>query len=207
MRSTSVLPVIALVANAAAKTVNVDVGQGFFSPSVIKADKGDTIEFRWIAVGHSVATGLKDKVCQPAPDAFFSGEVSTLNTTFSVMVDSTDPTYIYCTVPGHCQVGMVGVINGDEDGLSAYKAAAAKSSGSTSPDNVGGGSLGMASSSSTTGAAPSTSSSATATGSKTSAGSTASSSSSSAPTSNAAVSLKGSACTFFVTAGVAAMML
>lgn len=97
---------------------------------------------------------------------------------------------------------MVGVINGDEDGLNAYKAAAAKSSGSTSPDKVGGGSLGMASSS--TG----TSSSATATGSsKTSASSTPSSSSSSAPTSNAAVSLKGSVVTFFAAAGVAAMML
>lgn len=79
MRSSTVLPVIALAANTAAKTVNVDVGQGFFSPGVIKADKGDTIEFRWIAVGHSVATGLKDKVCQPAPNAFFSGEISTLN--------------------------------------------------------------------------------------------------------------------------------
>jgi hypothetical protein len=55
-------------------------------------------------------------------------------------VNDTTPIWFYCGVPGHCQAGMVGVINaGTSKTLSAYKSAAAKTEKTTNPPKAFGG--------------------------------------------------------------------
>jgi plastocyanin len=104
----------AFAALAAAATVSVDVssssGALTFSPNSVTANMGDTVLFTWQAGGHTVAQGQQSSACQPQSSGFYSGTQAP-PTTFSINVSSTDPIWYYCSTPGHCQAGMVGVIN------------------------------------------------------------------------------------------------
>ena len=57
-------------------------------------------------------------------------------------VTTTDPIYFYCTVPTHCQSGMVGGINipGSGNTITAY-ADAAKNAQTVRPQGISGGRL------------------------------------------------------------------
>ncbi|KAI5456942.1 Cupredoxin [Mariannaea sp. PMI_226] len=148
----AILAVLGLAAGASAETIKVEVGKGGlqFSPNSIKAAKGDTVEFHFDGA-HSVVSGPFASPCTPASSGgFFSGPLPKGdNNVFSVDINSTDPIWFYCGVPGHCQAGMVGVINqGSDKTLSQYKSAAAKTDSTKTPGSVTGGTVGDGSSSS-----------------------------------------------------------
>ena len=91
---------------------SVQVGKnGFvFTPDIITAGEGDVIEFV-IQSGHSVARSSFDNPCAPISGAgIYSGAISSMET-FSVTVNSTDPIWLYCGTPSHCEGGMAAVIN------------------------------------------------------------------------------------------------
>ncbi|KAJ6443046.1 heat shock protein [Purpureocillium lavendulum] len=140
-RLAAALVVLAAEATTA-KVVSVDVGEdGFvYNPSTIKAAAGDTVEFH-IYGQHSVAI-------------------------WSVVINNTKPIFIYCVVDGHCQGGMVAVINQGADTLAAFKAAAEKTDTSSSPDAPFGGFNGPAPNTTTTSAASGTSGASATSGSK-----------------------------------------
>jgi len=75
---------------------------------------------------------------------------------FQVLVNSTDPQFVYCAVPGHCAAGMVMAINPSSDQtLAAFKSAASSKS-SSSPANVFGGTFASGPGTATTSAPPQT---------------------------------------------------
>ncbi|TLD35060.1 hypothetical protein E2P81_ATG11179 [Venturia nashicola] len=141
----------------------VTVGQGLsFLPNTLYSAVGDTVKFQFLTPGHSVAAGSYDKPCTPASNtSFYSGILGT-TMTYTITINNTQSIFFYCAVAGHCQAGMVGVINpsGDQT-LTGYRSAAGNSVGST-PANVQGGVVASANAASTS-AAPSTSPTATST--------------------------------------------
>ncbi|KAJ5715281.1 uncharacterized protein N7483_012462 [Penicillium malachiteum] len=95
----------------------IDVGEdGFsFDPASLSASVGDTVEFHFYPQNHSVAQASFDDPCHPLNSSgFFSGFVPTSEeskTVFTLTINNTDPIWYYCGQEGHCQAGMVGVIN------------------------------------------------------------------------------------------------
>lgn len=161
------LPLIAvLLSCASAATIDIDVGEDglSFSPNSTTAAKGDTVVFHFYPGKHSVVEGSFDSPCDPLANGFYSGYLDSNSgeskTTFVVTVNDTNPIWFYCSQVGHCQNGMVGVINPPSSGntLEAYSAASAKTQKSTTPNNVGGGVFanGGGSSSSASGSASAT---------------------------------------------------
>ncbi|KAM0431859.1 hypothetical protein ACHAPT_005111 [Fusarium lateritium] len=153
---TSALLALSLIpaALAADKVHVVKVGNGglSFEPSDLKAAVGDVVEFHFYKGSHSVAQSSFDKPCEPLNStSFFSGDFDVTDKVsdevFSVTVDSEAPIWYYCAVPGHCQGGMVGVVNAPSNGqrtLAAYKKAAADTDESVEPKSTGGGDIGPA---------------------------------------------------------------
>ncbi|KAM7197252.1 hypothetical protein V8F33_005680 [Rhypophila sp. PSN 637] len=105
-----------------------------FNPPDLKANLGDTLEFRFWAKNHSVVQGNWQEACQPNQNGFFSGFVPQADTTkpndqvFKVTLEDTDPKVYYCSQfnaansVNHCKAGMVGVINGlGNRTISVYK--------------------------------------------------------------------------------------
>ncbi|KAH8593551.1 hypothetical protein B0O99DRAFT_495295, partial [Bisporella sp. PMI_857] len=93
-----------------------------FDPNDIKANVGDIVEFRFYPQNHSVVRSAYKQPCIPyeytAPGrvGFWSGFVPTqLVTTnppkFEVRVNDSEPIFFYCSAPGACLDGMIGVIN------------------------------------------------------------------------------------------------
>ncbi|KAK0383248.1 hypothetical protein NLU13_9161 [Sarocladium strictum] len=138
------LAALALTASQVSAEVHkVQVGQDglTFSPNNIKASKGDLVEFHFDG-DHSVVASDFDAPCTPAKSGGFgSGPLPDGDKTwFSINITSTDPIWFYCGVPGHCQAGMVGVINeGTAHNLSDYASAAAKTEKTTNPPQPFGG--------------------------------------------------------------------
>ncbi|KAK9435441.1 extracellular serine-rich protein [Metarhizium brunneum] len=143
---------LSLSTAAAAATIRVDVGEGgafTFSPDTIHAGAGDTLDFHFYPLNHSVVMGDFSNPCAPAKTGgFFSGfmPVSSGEATdsFQVKVNSTDPIFFYCaqTVLEHCKNGMSGVVNpSSSQTLSAYKNAAKSVSTASHPANSFGGTL------------------------------------------------------------------
>ncbi|KAJ5307916.1 Cupredoxin [Penicillium atrosanguineum] len=114
---------------------SVDVGEdGFtFDPDSLTVSAGDKVEFHFYPGNHSVAQSSFAKPCQPLSDSsIFSGFVAPASgeskMVFTLTVNNTDPIWLYCAQIGHCQAGMVAVINPPSSGhdtLAAFKAAAA----------------------------------------------------------------------------------
>jgi len=155
---------------AAAKSVqSVDVGEdGFtFSPNTLTVSPGDKVEFHFYPGNHSVTQASFAKPCHPLSDAsIFSGFVETTDgeadEVFTIVVNDTNPIWLYCAQIGHCQAGMVAVINPPgQDTLAAFKAAAAEVSSSSEPSAIQGGILGVPTNSSTSTSNGSTSTSST----------------------------------------------
>ncbi|KAK6531044.1 hypothetical protein TWF281_007871 [Arthrobotrys megalospora] len=126
-------------------------GKPVFKPSSLKAAIGDTIDFLFRPMNHSVVRGSFDKPCVPVEDTdsgtkpFFSGffPVKSLNDEhpiFRIKVEDSEPIWFYCSAGRHCQDGMVGVINPSSDkNVEDYAAAAAKAPVNISPKKVNGG--------------------------------------------------------------------
>ncbi|KAF3008237.1 hypothetical protein E8E15_001125 [Penicillium rubens] len=121
---------------AAVQSVSVGEHGLTFSPDTLTVSPGDKVEFHFYPGGpHS-------------------------NTVFTLTVNDTNPIWLYCAQVGHCQAGMVAVINpptSGQDTLALFKAAAAKVSGSSEPAAVQGGTLGTLSNASTSTSTASTS--------------------------------------------------
>ena len=100
------------VSAAAGEVQTVQVGQtGFtFTPDSITADKGDVIQFV-IHSTHSVARSDFNSPCQPISGAGIWTGIVDDTTTFSVTVNDTNPIWLYCGTPTHCQGGMAMVVN------------------------------------------------------------------------------------------------
>jgi plastocyanin len=100
---------LALAALALAETHQVQVGPGLsYSPDTLTAAEGDIVQFTF-GSGHDVVSGSFDSPCQP--DGLISSGNPQDGDVFSVTIGSTDPMWIYCSVPQHCQRGMAMVIN------------------------------------------------------------------------------------------------
>ncbi|KAI5458771.1 hypothetical protein BGZ63DRAFT_321818, partial [Mariannaea sp. PMI_226] len=144
--SVGVLTALALSAGVSAEIIKVEVGKSgsktIFNPESIKANKGDVVEFHFDSQ-HSVVASDPKKACTPiSTGGFYSGTLpSGDKTTFSVTINNTEPIFLYCSIPGHCQAGAVGVINqGEDQTIEEYRAAAAKTDSTKEPKSVFGGS-------------------------------------------------------------------
>ncbi|KAM4064994.1 hypothetical protein HRG_004660 [Hirsutella rhossiliensis] len=135
-----------LAANAAAKTIRVDINGKTFSPDNVKADRGDMVEFHFSKSKHSVVAGNYDKACSPVGSGgFYSGTVQAKGdepSVFRVNVTTTDPIFFYCSVGNHCKDGMVGAVNPSSDKtVDKFRSAAKSAGGNISPDAAFGGTL------------------------------------------------------------------
>jgi plastocyanin len=105
----------ACAALAAAAVVSIDVSSSSdahtFSPDSVSAGVGDEVVFNFRDEDHDVVQGQgPNAACRPMSNGFFSGRQPP-PTTFTILVNNTDPIWYYCSVGTHCQEGMVGVIN------------------------------------------------------------------------------------------------
>jgi len=167
MRFSCLLPLSLLACGIDAATIEIDVGKnGFsFSPSTITAAVGDVLAFHFFGPTHTVVEGDFANPCVFKAGGFYSGQMQGSGSgegpnLFLVTVTSTDPMAIFCRVPGHCQAGMVAVVNGAGSmTFSAYESGAASASSQSGPEPpVGGGQVVPSSESSTTTSATSMSS-------------------------------------------------
>ncbi|KOS22908.1 hypothetical protein ESCO_003949 [Escovopsis weberi] len=151
MRSTSLRAASAALAMAMAASaafIRVDVGKDglVFTPDTIKPAKGDTVEFHFFGPNHTVTQGTFDNPCQPPKDGGFfsgfqppSGSNTEADNVFQVMINNTDPLFVYCSQPvfSHCKSGMVLAINpSDSQTLDAYKKGAGSVDSAGIPDSV-----------------------------------------------------------------------
>jgi len=94
-----------------------------YSPSNIKANIGDMIQFQFIGGNHTVTQSTLDQACQPVSlfsniTGFHSGFIPAaasaamgMTATYSILINSTTPIWIYCAQAKHCENGMSMVIN------------------------------------------------------------------------------------------------
>ncbi|KAJ5647418.1 hypothetical protein N7490_003790 [Penicillium lividum] len=97
---------------------SVDVGEdGFtFNPDTLTVSPGNKVEFHFYPGNHSVTQASFAKPCHPLNDtSIFSGFVAPTSgesdMVFTLTVNDTNPIWLYCAQVGHCQAGMVAVIN------------------------------------------------------------------------------------------------
>ncbi|KAF7549913.1 hypothetical protein G7Z17_g6070 [Cylindrodendrum hubeiense] len=155
MHSAPIITLSALVSAVAAAKHVVKVGDGglTFDPESTTAAVGDTVEFHFYPMAHSVAQSSFAAPCEPLNStSFFSGPVAVSSgvsdTVFTVTIENEDPIWYYCATGSHCQSGMVGAINAATTGsktVKKYAEAAADASDNVAPSSTGGGTLGEAS--------------------------------------------------------------
>jgi len=142
---TSTASAVAGVTTVKVSNANGDLA---FTPDSFTAPVGQVIEFLFYPQTHSVAQAAFATPCEPLANntGFFSGGFSTTSGTnadvFTVTINNTSPIWFYCGYPGHCEAGMVGVINPPADGsktIDMFKAAAANVSTTVAPKTVQGG--------------------------------------------------------------------
>ncbi|KAK0719408.1 Cupredoxin [Lasiosphaeris hirsuta] len=159
MHITPLSAIATLVAHATAATIVVSVGQNgalAFSPSSVTASTGDIVEYHFFPPAHSVVMGDFNNACAPAiTGGFSSGLISTSSgenaNVFRVTVNSTNPIFFYCGVPGHCGAGMTGAINPSaSQTLVMYQSKAQGATTSDPADGVFGGQLVAAGATATT---------------------------------------------------------
>ncbi|CAL3962094.1 unnamed protein product [Diplocarpon coronariae] len=109
-------------AAVATHSVNVGATGHHFTPDSLTANIGDIVEFRFYPLNHSVARAEYKYPCIPyeltdvGKQGFWSGfepinVVLSNPPIFSLLINDTDPIFYYCSAPGACEDGMVGVIN------------------------------------------------------------------------------------------------
>ncbi|KAH8786506.1 Cupredoxin [Hyaloscypha finlandica] len=132
----------------------VTVGQNgllAYSPDTITAAVGSNVEFQFYGPVHSVVQASFDQPCSAYNNGtgFFGGLVTTGTApnpkTFTLAINDTTPIWFYCAYPGHCQAGMVGVINpssNTSESLAIFKTNAANTLNTTTPAQQQGGVFG-----------------------------------------------------------------
>ena len=114
--------VIAQMRTAHVVTVGMN-GELKFSPENLQANVGDVVQFQFVAGNHTVTQSNFDNPCNPIGQftnitGFHSGNVPVaasadqqMAPTFSIMINNTNPIWIYCATGQHCENGMTMVIN------------------------------------------------------------------------------------------------
>ncbi|KAI2483607.1 hypothetical protein Ptr902_05924 [Pyrenophora tritici-repentis] len=111
--------------SAAAQTHTIQVGLAdhIFKPDTTVANIGDTIEFDFYPLNHSVVRAEYGFPCIPYEmignnkKGFFSGfkpvnAILSSPPTYRIRINDTNPVFFYCSAPGSClNYGMVGAIN------------------------------------------------------------------------------------------------
>lgn len=121
VRHNSLTP-FAAVDNVQVHVVTVGAGGMLaFSPDNISAAEGDMVQFQFMPKNHSVVQSTFDQPCEPISDftnetGIFSGYMPVSPSaaeipTFTILINNTNPIWIYCSQVQHCQKGMVMVIN------------------------------------------------------------------------------------------------
>ncbi|PNP60496.1 hypothetical protein THARTR1_00520 [Trichoderma harzianum] len=140
--------------SAASSLQVVTVGKGgslSYSPDTITAAVGDKVEFQFYGPTHSVVQASFDEPCTAfnGGTGFFAGMSTNGNgpnpNSFTITINDTNPVWFYCGFPGHCQAGMVGVINvssNRSETLDIFKSNAANAAKSTTPKQQQGGVIG-----------------------------------------------------------------
>lgn len=101
------------VGSGATHTVIVAPSQGVlrYVPFAVNASIGDTVKFMWGADNHTVTRSSELTPCNNTADSPFASGLHVKDFTFEQVVNDTNPVFFHCTVPGHCQKGMFGIIN------------------------------------------------------------------------------------------------
>lgn len=137
------------VARAAAVTHTIASGRQLtFQADNVIANVGDVVEWHFAPANHSVVQSSFADPCKPLAGGFHSGfnffvpagQNQATNVFQITITNATEPLWYYCGQtggnPGHCQQGMVGVINQQQFNpplLPTYKANAAKTGVSVNP--------------------------------------------------------------------------
>jgi len=138
---------VASTAFGAVHEVQVSIGGALtYTPNDLTAAIGDQVVFKFLAGNHSVVQAPFATPCAPSPGGFFSGFLPggpgrPLNT-FTIDVTTKDAIWFYCAQARHCQSGMVGVINVNNNSnktLAAFVAAAKLAPANIPGASVGGG--------------------------------------------------------------------
>ncbi|KAF8855665.1 Cupredoxin [Acephala macrosclerotiorum] len=113
----------ALAASVTVHVVQVGAANGTLAyfPNNIKAAVGDMVQFQFAPNNHTVTQSTFDAPCQPIAmnsnvTGIYSGFMpvsasATTTPTYTVMINSTTPMWLYCSQAKHCQSGMTMVIN------------------------------------------------------------------------------------------------
>ncbi|ORX34445.1 hypothetical protein BD324DRAFT_653222 [Kockovaella imperatae] len=85
---------------------------------------GDIVNFTFVAGNH---TATQSTFADPCLNAGFTSGFQAVGTsgsptTFSILVNTTSPTWVYCAQAGHCQAGMVMAINAPTSGNKTFAA-------------------------------------------------------------------------------------
>ncbi|KAK4213603.1 hypothetical protein QBC37DRAFT_285569 [Rhypophila decipiens] len=123
----STLALAALASLASAQTVHVvKVGVNnslTYEPSDLTAAVGDMVQFQFFSGNHTATQSTFDKPCSPISQnsnitGFHSGfipaaasEAMGMRAVYSIMINNTQPLWIYCAKGNHCESGMAMVIN------------------------------------------------------------------------------------------------
>ncbi|SPN98400.1 uncharacterized protein DNG_01445 [Cephalotrichum gorgonifer] len=135
-RNRTVRPALCLLAalstaHAATHTVKVGADGALFDPETLEARVGDIITYSFYSGNHSVIQTTLDNPCRPLGGGISSGFVPTEGgevspVTWRVVVNETDPVYVYSGEGNSCRKGMVQIINPPSGGsgtLQAFKTA------------------------------------------------------------------------------------
>ncbi|KAK3339963.1 extracellular serine-rich protein [Lasiosphaeria hispida] len=128
-----------------AAKISISIGSLAFTPDTVTAAVGDIIEFNFFPINNSAIMSDFSTPCTPAKvGGFNSGFYATDNgqnkNAFQIVVNTTEPMFIYCGFPSHCKNGMAAVVNpGNGQTLEAYRLAAEKVKDTVVPDGVFGG--------------------------------------------------------------------
>ncbi|KAK3683344.1 hypothetical protein B0T22DRAFT_500903 [Podospora appendiculata] len=109
-----------------------------YKPDNLKVNPGEMVQFQFVAGAHTVTQSTFDAPCQPISQhsnitGFHSGAqnvsasaASGMIPTYTIMVNNTNPIWVYCATGKHCENGMAMAINepATNKTLVSYKTAA-----------------------------------------------------------------------------------
>lgn len=122
-----------------------------YSPNEVTAAVGDMVQFQFAPANHTVTQSTFDQPCQPISlnsntTGIFSGFMpvsasATTTPTYTILVNSTTPMWLYCSQGKHCQSGMTMVINVNPTAnstrtLANFQALAAKATANLAPGSA-----------------------------------------------------------------------
>ncbi|KAH8707791.1 hypothetical protein MY5147_010027 [Beauveria neobassiana] len=123
--------------------------QDLFVPNLVRAAVGDVVQFQFSNGNHTVTQSEESEGCTPLqakdPSAVHSGHIPFQDGqvevgTFSMVVQSTEPMFLYCATGPHCQTGQVMVINPTTDAqLANYAKVSQSTEASVDGTHVAGG--------------------------------------------------------------------